>query len=416
MIRGRESANLSTAVIGSSNPRRDSLALTVGNVVSQLSMFLFILYLARSVEVRELGSALVCISLATVLVALTDAGTNSKWLIDLSNSRLAQNVWLEKASVKIFIAFVATVFGTPITSAFFPELSGLFPIFFGTLSLQTIMIFLKVFNMNSFFAALTGLEKLLALIFLIAMKALRIDSALTFWVALSAASILCALLGVFQIARSNPVLFIRKRLFWANPYSGSSSFAITSFLGSFRAFDVSLVALVLGAANAGLYGSVSKWYQPIMICGVIVATITSPWFASKAQVTIKKIISASYPLLALIGASIATLFFPSFLVATLLGNDYISAGNLLGGICLTSICATLATLAASWGQALGQEKRVAWIAVFQIVGQFGLGLPSMLQFGLEGYIWASFISQFSAVCATFALLSWKDFVLVAGIK
>jgi O-antigen/teichoic acid export membrane protein len=375
----------------------------MGTIVNQISMFLFVLLLARTLSVVELGRSLVVIATATLLAALADFGTNSKWLIDLAAKTLSPASWLRLASAKIlytaFIFLTGSAFTICLGINTFPTIA----ILIGLLSHQTLLVYLKVFDLNKWYALLSGGERTLALCVLIVSYLTFKNTSDFYWAALGIGTFLCSALALLIILRhiapadrNAPNL---SRV--PNPWVRSGSFAATSLAGATRSLDVNLVNWVGGSHSAGLFGAVSKWVQPLIVGAGITSTITTPWVASQGNPTKSDVFKAFAPLIVTLLFSLPILLAPNWLVQTLLGSDFSASATLLLPLFLGASFAGLSILWGSWAQAEMGAKTIAYISIAQVMIQFVVGGLALAEWGVVAYTWVACISQAFAALASF---------------
>ncbi len=169
-----------------------------------------------------------------------------------------------------------------------------------------------------------------------------------YWLAMSCgvvASLACGLI----VNSAGIQMFRGTRL--ANPWRGCQGYAASSASISVATLDVTLLGVTSGAYQAGIYGAVNRWTQPIQLLADSFSQVAAPFMAAaatgRAAVSLVRR-SLWIPALGLVVAVAMAVLAP-FLIQVLLGPAYAKSAPTLallaGGAALVLINQPVATLA-----------------------------------------------------------------------
>ena len=392
---------------GSTSPGKDAVLIGIGSTLNQISSFLFVVFMARTLEVKSLGVALVCISTATLVAAVADFGTNSKWMIDLSNKSLSPEEWFGLAISKIGICLLSASVVILFCPQWELETIPILAISICLMSHQTLLVYLKVFNLNRWYAILLGAERAIALLLLSISWLAFHNSSNAYWLSLSLGTAISSAIALTVIISK---LGFRRLDFLMNlrrfsPWRKSLSYAVTSLVGATRTLDVNLVGGLAGSYSAGIFGAVSKWFQPLIVGSGITSTITTPWIASKIKLNRLQLFKASAPVILTVVASSLILINPNWLIISLLGSGFSESAGLVYGLFGGSVFSGLSVIWGSWAQAIGKSRPIATISAVQVCIQFGIGSLAIVNLGIYAYVAVAALSQIFAAISSIVVYS-----------
>ena len=168
-----------------------------------------------------------------------------------------------------------------------------------------------------------------------------------------------------------------------NPWTGATSFGVSSLSTSIQGFLIGAIGWTSGADQAALIGSVNKWGQPIGLFAAAYASYMFPAFASAP--TDRAAFQMLRPLRVIVGLgtvlALAMMAISPWLVDTLLGEQYAGAADILRLLLLAAIPVLVAQPLTSLLQARGVERFVAQRFVAVNVAVFGLTVVGLVRSG-----------------------------------
>jgi O-antigen/teichoic acid export membrane protein len=384
-------------------PGRDAIWLTSASLVNQVSNFVFVLQLARSQSILDFGVSMTCIAIATFLAAIFDFGTNSKWFISLSSRALSYSHW----KALLFSKLLASGFLSLVSFFFFVfsmrGFVGIFPIAWGVLFQQSVLVYLKSNNFNVKYSVLTAVEKPFALAGFVFLQYFSLAEVDSFWIALTFGTFATGTVGCIVAFHTEKPDVQEKCLPWLrNPWRGSAPFAVTSLVGATRNLDVLLVTAVAGLYYGGIYSSVSRWFQPVLVSAGISSTIIVPWAASKKKLGGRELFKALSPVLLAIIPIAVVAFYPSEVVSIFLGERYQLASTILPVLGMSALLSAASLLSLNLTQAIGSATLAAKASFLQFAFQFAGGFISLRYFGLYGFASTTFLSYCAALAYLFS--------------
>jgi len=147
------------------------------------------------------------------------------------------------------------------------------------------------------------------------------------------------------------------------PWTGAGHFGAASIAVSLQTFDVAVLNTFGGAGAAGVYGSVSRWTQPMAMLSNAFTSTASAFFASapSAREAVARARRASWLLLAATAGSVVVAILSPWLVPLLLGDDYVSSVAVLQLLAVGTAMAVWSQPTAALLQARGHDQRVAMV-------------------------------------------------------
>jgi O-antigen/teichoic acid export membrane protein len=158
-----------------------------------------------------------------------------------------------------------------------------------------------------------------------------------------------------------------------NPWTGATSFGISSFSTSIQGFAIGAVGWTSGASEAARIGAVNKWGQPIALFAAAYASYMFPAFAGAR--TNREAVRMLRPLRIIaaagVGAALVIVIASPLLVDTLLGDQYANATDVLRLLVIAAVPVLLAQPLSALLQARGEERFVARLFVTVNLAIFG---------------------------------------------
>ncbi len=185
-----------------------------------------------------------------------------------------------------------------------------------------------------------------------------------------------------------------------NPWGGSTSFGVSSFVTSIGGFAIAAIVWTSGADQAALIGAVNKWGQPIVLFAAAYAAYMFPAFARAS--TDRAAFQLLRPLRVIVGLgtllAVALMLISPWLVDTLLGEAYAGAETILRLTLLAAIPVLVSQPLTSFLQARGEERFVARLFVGISVTVFPLSIAGSVVLG------AASIPLFSILASSILLV------------
>lgn len=152
-------------------------------------------------------------------------------------------------------------------------------------------------------------------------------------------------------------------------WDGSRAFGVASLVGPAQQLDVSVVSLVVGPVEAGLFASASRMVGGLNFAGSALASVALPYFSAAESVvrpvSIRLALAASSGAL---GLAIATVLGAPVWVPWLLGPEYSSAVGAISAYLIAIMVLTVNQPLMAILQARKREGFVMWVAVGQSLG------------------------------------------------
>ena len=349
-----------------------TLILVSGTALSQVITAVLFIVTARISGVADFGQVAASVAIGMVGAGLMDFGFNSLFTRDLASKRVTLDHYWARAKSKLAIGFLLAsiwfVLVLPLSFVFCLASS----VFFSVLALQTLLVPLRAQSRIPLVAILFLSERIsAALVFLILIFMGQIPS-ISLIISLVTGTCISSLIAWTFL---NKILETpRARRHKGSPWGGSRNYGISSLANSLQQLDLPLLAILGGPVAAGIYGSISKWTQPLGLIANSFATASTPVIAkvSTTKQAIREVGKSAW--LIVIGLFIVALMIPlsPYLVNILLGSGYRDAVPVFQIVAIGTIPGILNQILASGLQARGYDKQVALIGITSVIIQLGL--------------------------------------------
>ena len=351
----RNQARTGSAVTGT---LRMSVALAVGQAITGLALLLT----ARRVAIDEFGAFAALYAASIAVSTFLDFGSSQLWTRDLSrrtdlghfHSWLTRRTLIQ-APVAVVFAMVALLVlnGGPL-----PTTATL------ALSAQALTLTLSSGSLASVRAMISPARAawLLAAgnLLLLGCVVFSPDSSLLTMAAIGASGSWLASAG-FGLWATRRKTGDGREVWRQNPWTGSSGFGIFGLAVTVQMFDVVIVGLISGSAEAGRIAAVARWVQPILLFAYAFGASAYPALAAApSNRSAYMMLRPARSMFALVAvASVGVFAAAPWLVETLLGSDYKSSVVPLRLLALWSLPSALNQPCVAFLQARGQERFLA---------------------------------------------------------
>lgn len=349
-----------------------ALVLIVAMAFSQSITAVLFIVTARLSAVDLFGQVATSVAIGMVSAGLLDFGFNSLFTRDIAANVVTLEQYWSKAKSKILIGFflAAIWFLSTFTTHFVLSLSAI--VFISVLAFQTLLVPLRAQSRISVVAALFLTERASAAIVFAIMYFLGNPPSISIIFSLTFGTLLSSLIAWMILGK----LFDGPRVtaFRGSPWAGSKNYGLSAISNSLQQLDLPLLALFGGSLVAGIYGSISKWTQPLGLIANSFATASTPVIAkvSSTKEAIRQVSKSAWIIAFGLLAAAAMIPLAPWLVDLLLGSGYWAAVPVFQLMALGTIPAILNQILATGLQARGYDRQVARIGFMSVIIQLAL--------------------------------------------
>ncbi|KIC59369.1 lipopolysaccharide biosynthesis protein [Microbacterium hominis] len=377
--------------------------------IAQLATICIYVLTARLSSVAEYGGVVSSVALAMTIAGFIDFGSNSLWVREISAARKAATEFSGAALTKGIIAAAV--------AAMWAAVAALAGLSVGAAIAGTI-VFAVVVSQSSAVPIRGALEthmlsvgvivdRIIALVVYFALLASQVAPAVAMVVGLAAGPIAGALTNA-SITR--PLERLRAWSVPANPWHGARYLGLASIAVSAQSMDTPLLTSIAGADASGIYGSVSRWTQPMGLLSSAFATTVGPFIAQAG--TVRRAWLALRRAMWLPGLAIAICgliaALAPVLVPLVLGARYADAVPVLQLVALAALLSVLAQPLFTTLQYLSKERVAARLLGCAVAIQLLLIALLGSSMGALGAALASVSSQLIiVVLSAFAVMKMK---------
>jgi O-antigen/teichoic acid export membrane protein len=349
-----------------------TVMLVAATAISQsITAFLFIAT-ARLSAVELFGQVATAVAIGMVGAGLVDFGFNSLYTRDLAANSVRLDEYWSRAKTKLSIGFLlaAIWFFSTFAISFVLSIASL--VFFSILTLQTLLVPLRAQSRITLVAVLFLVERVSAALLFVTLILIEHSPSMSLILSLAFGTLISSLIAWILVGRllESPKVRAHRGLPWA----GSKNYGVSAISNSLQQLDLPLLALFGGPAVAGIYGSISKWTQPLGLIANAFATASTPVIAkvSSTREAIRQVSRSAWIIALGLLAAVAMIPLAPWLVDLLLGSGYAAAVPVFQLMALGTIPGILNQILASGLQARGFDRQVARIGFTAVFIQLAL--------------------------------------------
>ncbi|KRF05093.1 hypothetical protein ASH00_11670 [Arthrobacter sp. Soil782] len=386
-----------------------ALFLAVSAGLAQLTIALIFALAARATDPASLGIVVSAMALGVALAGLTDFGTNSYWVRGIARGVMQTRELGILLISKIAIGLVASVclavslaIVVPGTLLWTAGLLG-----FATLVGQAAQTPLRGAALGHLASIVVIFDRCSAVLAYFISTALGVPAPEALVVALFVGPIGSAVLARYLTPSSRRPHARPFAFRW--PWSGARNFGVSSSFIAIQTMDVIILSALAAPSAAGIYGAVNKWVQPVTILAASFASASAPFIArtTHARESWKILRQAVWIPVVAVGGSCCLALLAPWLVVTVLGEAYESAGIVLTILALAAIPGVLNQPLFVALQYLGRDRAAAFVLSFLVVLQ--LVLVALLAPSLGAVACAlAVLSSQTAQLAAFLLIAVRE--------
>ena len=346
-----------------------ALWLTVGTGAALIAGSILHILTARSIGPSDYGVVATAISLGVAGVGFLDLGANTYWIRELASQRITERDLQARASSKIGIVLLVAAAVSAGAALIEPAFIAAGAILLSASIVQVVLIPLRAARQGATVGWLTVTGRVFSLITFIAMHFFGLWPGMALWTSLVAGDLV---LVICTYAVTPPASRLRFRVSpFRNPWSGTRWFAIYSVSTSGYQLDLPILTALSGPTAGGVYGSVNKWIQPLLIPIGAFAAAAAPFFAAEQRVRALRgeIVKASWILIAALLLNLVVILNAPKLVNLLLGENFISAVPVLRLLALAMLLNIFTQPLLVALQSRHYDSLAAWVVLVGVVTQ-----------------------------------------------
>ncbi len=361
------------------------------------------LWAARSVDPATFGQVVAAIALGTVGAGFIDFGSNALWVREVASGRLSEAALGERSVGKVAVAFALSLLWAAITVVVIGSefLWVAAPIALSLVINQVSQVPLRGAALGERVGLSVLTDRTVAIVTFTALCLLGFEPVAVLWLCLALGSLSASVMGRLMTPQQ-----FRPKVRWrrTNPWRESTFYGVSGLATSAQSLDLPILAAVGGGVPAGIYGSVSRWTQPMGLLAAAFSSASAPFVARSSDARAAWVVLRKglwLPATAIVLA-IAIFVLAPWLVDFLLGNGYAEASGVLQILAMVSIASILSQPLLVGMQSLGRDRFVAIVFGSTVVVQLSAVLVLAVPYGALGAAWASFGAQVILLVALLA--------------
>lgn len=376
-----------------------------------LYVVLTTLMVSRSTP-SEFGAIAIALGAGGFLAGIMDFGFTAFSVRELAAGRMSYPIYWLKLAMKI--SFVAGIAGIALIGMLFssPSLGVTIAIVaIGRTVVMGVNAPLTAEQKFSHVATVLVAERTVALgFFLICWFALPSEIIPGFWFATALGS---AAAGIFGLAFGYCSRQLPKGWSAKSPWTGVAGYGAFSLALSGSMLDVVLLGLCGGSLQAGLYGAVSRWTQPVMLMSQAFSSAIAPTVGSASSSRAAFEAVRSYLWIPTVGlfACLTLVIFSPVAVPLLIGEDYLGSGPVLVTLAIGAGAVLINQPLATFLQYRGHDRLVGAAFAATVLFHLLFVLVASKSFGAFG----TAVSYASSQAALMAILGVAAVLLKNGV-
>jgi O-antigen/teichoic acid export membrane protein len=371
-----------------------AMSVVAISALAQVISIVMLVVVASRSNPRSFGHVAAIIGAVGFLVGIMDFGSSGYTLRELSSDRMSSETYWTRSRTRLLVSVIAGVALGAVVLRPSGEVAALSAVVLVVGRTTWLLLGAPVrAALHSDRWALTLLaDRGTGIAILTVALSLHVAPITAYWLALSvgaAASIVCAVL-----LRPDGLDLLTSRGL-ANPWRGCAGFATSTVAMSVASLDVVVLGAVAGGYQAGIYGAVNRWTQPIQLLADAFAQVAAPFMAAArtGRMAVAQVRRSIWIPGLGFGVALAMVLLAPRLVGVLLGPAYAESASTLAllasGAALVLVNQPLATLL----QARGHDRAVGWgLATFSTVQMVGIVTVGR-EFGADGAALAYLTAQ-----------------------
>jgi O-antigen/teichoic acid export membrane protein len=349
------------------------LYMAAATGLSQVSLAIVYVLAARDVGPVEFGRVIAAIAMGNVGAGLIDFGSNALWVRERAKGILPNETLARKTFSKLLCAtgvMSAWIAGVLVLAPDTPLWMAA-PIAISVLLNQSLQVPLKGIGRSDRVALAVLVERTSALGLIFVMIVLGLQPAEVLWLVLCLGSLSAGVTAMMTTpAGVRPIA----RFGWENPWAGARNFGLAGWAVSVQSLDVPLLGAVSGGLQAGLFGAVSRWTQPMGLLAAAFASTAAPFVARSKSMgeTWSLVRGSAWLLLMAVVLCVGVFVGADWVVVTLIGDSFASSALVLRILALGTIPAIISQPLSVFLQQMGHDGIVSRIVIFTVLVQLGL--------------------------------------------
>lgn len=372
--------------------------------VAQLATICVYVLTARLSPLPDFGATVAAVALAMTLAGFVDFGSNNLWVREVSAARRPAAAFSARAMGKALVALVVSIAwmigALTLGLGMHVMLAGL--IVTSVVVSQTSAVPIRGALATHLLSVGVVLDRAIALTMYFVLLLAHVTPVVAMTVSLATGPLVGCITNVLLSRRHNGFEFAARI---ENPWKGSRHLGIAATAISAQTLDTPLLTAVGGVDASGLYGSVSRWTQPMGLLSSAFATTAGPFIARAGSVRrawtgLRR--ALWLPGLAVLFCVLIAVLAPT-VVPMVLGARYADAAPVLQLVSLAAVLSILAQPLFTTLQYLSRERTAAWILVSAVSTQLVLVVLLGSVLGAVGAAIASGVAQL--VIVVFSLVA-----------
>jgi O-antigen/teichoic acid export membrane protein len=372
-----------------------SFTLAMATAIAQILYVVLTTMVVSQSAPHEFGTIAIALGSGGFLAGLMDFGFTSLSIRELAAQRMEVAQYWQKLATKlgfvIAIGAAVVLAGTLLSG---PELGGaIAAVALGRSVVTGVNVpssarqdFRRVSNVIM-------AERAVSLIlFLLVFFILGVPAVESFWISTCLGSATASLLGLSFAYRDGD---LPRRLSGSHPWKGVAGYSTFSLAISAGMLDVALLGLYGGGSQAGLYGAVARWTQPVMLLSQAFSAAIAPTVgrASTSRAAFEVVRPFFWvPSLGVIACATMVILSP-IAVPLLIGPEYIDSGQVLVVLTIGAAVVLVNQPLATFMQARGYDRLVGVAAAATVALHLGLVALTAKSFGAVGTAISYTVSQ-----------------------
>ena len=318
-----------------------SLALVLGSGIGQIFTAGLYILTARAMSPVEFGPVVTAVAMGGVGAALLDCGSGPYWVRELASRRIAQDELNSRASARFVIALVLAAVVVIVALLVAPLFVATGVLMITMSTGQTLLVPLRGAMRAETVAWLVASSRAMSLVFYFGQVALGVTPGLALWTSLALGDLVLAFCAYVVTPAAHRLIFRVNSV--RNPWAGARWYAVGTVGTSAALLELPIVAALAGPGEAGIFGGVNRWIQPMSIASAAFASAAAPFLAAATRIVELRgqLLRASWSLFMTIAYGVTLFLMAPRLVAWLLGDSYSESAKVLQLLALAALLNTL---------------------------------------------------------------------------
>ena len=259
-----------------------SLALVLGSGIGQIFTAGLYILTARAMSPVEFGPVVTAVAMGGMGAALLDCGSGPYWVRELASRRIAQDELNSRASARFVIALVLAAVVVIVALLVAPLFVATGVLMITMSTGQTLLVPLRGAMRAETVAWLVASSRAMSLVFYFGQVALGVTPGLALWTSLALGDLVLAFCAYVVTPAAHRLIFRVNSV--RNPWAGARWYAVGTVGTSAALLELPIVGALAGPGEAGIFGGVNRWIQPMSMASAAFASAAAPFLAAATRI------------------------------------------------------------------------------------------------------------------------------------